>query len=289
MTTTLLSLRLSVDYDNRPGCVKEVSLSLEPGEILGLVGQSGSGKSTIALAILGLLAWRNARSRGHILFENRDLLRLPEREMRSLRGRQISLVPQSPIAALNPALRLRRQFQEAWFAHSSERDWRSPLLPLLRAVQLPEDDRFLDSFPRQLSVGLAQRVLIAMALLHRPSLLIADEPTSALDAITSAEILALFSRLNHEFGTSILFISHDLLSVATLCHRVAILAEGELVETGTTRRIFEAPEHSYTRKLIGSLAGNPFAGSGALFSDAETGNITRGGELFSGASKDYKY
>ena len=214
----LLEARFSVDYPNKAGVLRNVELEMHEGEILGLVGESGSGKSTIALALLGLLDHKGGAVNGEILFDGRDLLQLRAREMRHIRGREIGLVLQSPIASLNPALRIGTQIAEAWRAHNPEAKlWKERALELFDLVSLPAEDGFLDRYPRQLSVGQAQRVLIAMAILHRPRLLIADESTSALDAITQSEILALFQRLNRELNMAMLFISHDLLSVASVC------------------------------------------------------------------------
>ena len=256
--TELLRISLSAGYAARPNALKNVQLDLRRGEILALVGQSGSGKSTIALAILGLLGMRGGTARGEIMFAGADLLRMPERRLREIRGRRIALVPQSPIASLNPALKIGAQFKEAWNAHRpSDRDrWRSEATGALALASLSSGS-ILDRYPRELSVGLAQRVLIAMAILHRPELVIADEPTSALDVITQSEILGLFKDLNRSLGTSILYISHDLLTVASLSHRVAILNEGEIVETGPTGQIFRSPAHSYTARLIASLPQHP--------------------------------
>jgi ABC-type dipeptide/oligopeptide/nickel transport system ATPase component len=255
----LLSLRLSIDYPGKPGVLRNVCLDISKGEVLGLVGRSGSGKSTLALAILKLLR-PDTTVRGNIFFQDRDLMELAEREMRHVRGREIGLVLQSPLSSLNPSLRIGTQLMEAWKAHSDgplDRA-RSSLLDALRSVSLPAEEAFLKRFPRQLSVGMAQRVLIAMAILHRPALLIADEPTSALDAITESEILELFSRLNRGLRMAILYISHDLLSIAALCHRVAILHEGEIIECAPTQEIFQNPTHPYTRRLVEVLPGKPF-------------------------------
>jgi ABC-type dipeptide/oligopeptide/nickel transport system ATPase component len=256
----LLSLRLTVDYPSKPAVLRDVALELRRGEILGLVGQSGSGKSTLALAVLRLLGLRGGVAHGSIRFEGHDLLALSERGMRELRGRSIALVLQSPLSALNPALRIGTQLKEAWRAHSgsSREACHRAIVEALACVSLDEGEAFLRRFPSEMSVGQAQRVLIAMAILHRPSLLIADEPTSALDAITQAEVLALLGSLNRKLGTAVLYISHDLLSVAALCHRIAILEAGEIVETACSERIFTLPAHPYTQRLISALPVNPF-------------------------------
>jgi ABC-type dipeptide/oligopeptide/nickel transport system ATPase component len=269
----LLRVSLSASYPKGKNVLKQVEFELSTGEILALVGQSGSGKSTIALAILGLLGMRGGTGHGKIAFEGDDLLALPERRMRQIRGRRIGLVPQSPLASLNPALKIGTQFKEAWKAHqpSTGDRWRSEAVEALDLASLGSVAGILDRYPRELSVGLAQRVLIAMAILHRPGLVIADEPTSALDVITQAEILSLFQNLNRRLGTSILYISHDLLSVAALSHRVAILHDGEIVETGPTARIFAAPGHAYTARLIAALPRRPH---GIAETPPETDSVT---------------
>jgi ABC-type glutathione transport system ATPase component len=257
----LLKARISVDYPNKPGVLRDVEFEIGEGEILGLAGESGSGKSTIALALLGLLDHKGANVSGEILFGGRDLLTLNPRDMRRIRGREIALVLQSPLASLNPALRIGTQFAEAWRAHNPDaaRSWKTPASELLDRVSLPADEHFLNRYPRQLSVGQAQRVLIAMATLHKPRLLIADEPTSALDAITQSETLALFRRLNRELNMAMLFISHDLLSVASLCSRIAILQRGEIIECGTTEQIFRDPRTEDTRALLQAVLQNSIA------------------------------
>jgi ABC-type glutathione transport system ATPase component len=251
----LLSLRLSVDYRNKAEVLRDVSMELRQGEVLGLVGQSGSGKSTLSLAILRLLHLKRGVTRGKLSFKGQDLFAKTETEMRSLRGREMSIVLQSPLSSLNPVLRIGSQLSEAWRAHSSgSRDACAAAISMALAnVSLPNDSDFLRRKSSQLSVGQAQRVIIAMAILHRPSLLIADEPTSALDTITQSEILRLFAQLNRELGMGILYISHDLLSVAVLCHRIAILNAGEIVECGPPSQIFGAPQHPYTQKLVAAL------------------------------------
>ena len=246
----LLKMSISAGYPGKAEVLRNVALEIAPGEIVGLVGRSGEGKSTLILAILGLLGLKNGTCKGEIQFQDLDLTRLNHQEMRRLRGLRIALVPQSPLSALNPNLRLGAQLVEAWRAH---RPGHPDCEPLLKSVSLPTEPEFLRLYPRNLSVGMAQRFLIAMALLHRPALLLADEPTSALDTITQSEILALFRRVNQETGVGILYISHDLASVAALCHRVAILHQGEIVECAPTAELFRAPHHPYTRQLIAAI------------------------------------
>ncbi len=276
MQDRLLAARISADYPGKPGALVDAAIEVRQGEIVGLVGESGSGKSTFALAIPRLLQFRGGRARGEAWFASAgnpplrhangpeglfhgpscDLMKLSEREMRRIRGRDIGFVPQSPIASLNPAMRIGDQIFEAWRAHkrASFRSFgQADALELLDRVSLPPDVSLLRRYPRQLSVGQAQRVLIAMAIVHRPRLLIADEPTSALDAVTQSEILQLFSRLSGQLSMGILYISHDLLSVGSICRRVAILRQGRIVETGDVARIFQRPEHEYTQSLIAAI------------------------------------
>jgi peptide/nickel transport system ATP-binding protein len=232
-----------------------VKIDVGHDEILGLVGQSGSGKSTLALALLALLRHTGARVEGRVVLRGQELIRLSERAMREIRGRVISLIPQSPAAALNPALRIGTQMREAWRAHSRE-GWETQaerIRGLLAAAGLPGDETFLRRFPGEISVGQAQRVLIVMALLHTPAILIADEPTSALDLITQREVLNLLATINRERHTAMLFISHDLAAVATLCHRIAILHDGVVVECGPSKEILFSPAHPYARKLVEAM------------------------------------
>jgi ABC-type glutathione transport system ATPase component len=216
MTTTpdtsrsLLSAQVTVRYPGKAPVLRGLSLDIARGEVVGLVGQSGSGKSTLAMAILGLLGRQHAIVEGSIIFQGADLLALRERELRDLRGRSLSLVLQSPLASLNPALQIRTQLREAWRAHSDKKATNEncdrSIQSALKSVSLPStenDQDFLNKHASQLSVGQAQRVLIAMAIMHRPALLIADEATSALDVITQSEILELFARLQSpEFASA---------------------------------------------------------------------------------------
>lgn len=255
----ILSAHLSVRYGNKPPVLRDIELEIKCGEVLGLVGQSGSGKSTLALAILGLLDGKQGHAEGTIDFEGCNLVSLRERELRSLRGRKIALVLQSPLSSLNPALKIRTQLNEAWRAHAygSSADCDRAIRSALDSVSLPSTDEFLRKLPAQMSVGQAQRVLIAMAVMHRPSLLIADEATSALDVITQSEILTLFRQLNRTTGMAILYISHDLASVAGICDRIAILHEGQIVERGTASQVLNDPQHEYTRRLMAAIPDMP--------------------------------
>jgi len=247
-----------VSYAGKP-VLREVEFEIRRGEVLGLVGQSGSGKSTLAMAILGLLDRKRARVEGTIRFQDCNLLQLSERELRDRRGCSLALVLQSPLSSLNPALKIQTQLKEGWRAHASGTgaDCDRAIRAALESVSLPSNDEFLRKYPSQMSVGQAQRVLIAMAVTHRPALLIADEATSALDVITQSEILALFRELNRSTGMAILYISHDLASVAGICDRIAILHEGQIVECSVTQEIFANPRHEYTKRLMAAMPQTP--------------------------------
>lgn len=255
----LLSAHLWLRYGNKPPVLSDLDLDIRRGEVLGLVGQSGSGKSTLAMAILGLLDKKRTHVEGTVRFDGADLLRVSEQDLRALRGRKLSLVLQSPLSSLNPALKIRTQLKEAWRAHASgpKADCSAAIRAALESVSLPSSDEFLRKYPSQMSVGQAQRVLIAMAVMHRPALLIADEATSALDVITQSEILALFRELNRSTGMAILYISHDLASVAGICDRIAILHEGQIVESGPTAEVLTSPQHEYTQRLMAAMPAIP--------------------------------
>lgn len=254
----LLSISLSAEYA-RKSVLQHVTFQIERGEILGLVGQSGCGKSTLALAILRLLHLKGGKSSGTIRLNGCDLMSVGERQMRDVRGKEIGLVLQSPLSSLNPALRIGTQLAEAWHAHrrGGRQECRNALLEALANVSLPPDEEFLRRYPAQISVGQAQRVLIAMAVLHHPALLVADEPTSALDVITQAEVLGLFRNLSRKMGVAILYITHDLLSVSTIADRIAVMHQGEIVECRAAHAILTDPQHAYTRNLIAALPSVP--------------------------------
>jgi ABC-type dipeptide/oligopeptide/nickel transport system ATPase component len=269
----LLEVRLRIDYPGKSCVVNGAAFDIQPGEIVGLVGSSGSGKSSLALALLGLLGFKGGRASGEVRFKGRDLFGAGPGYMRGIRGRDIAFVPQSPVSSLNPAMRIGAQLMEAWRAHQrcSRFETERAILRAVEDVGLPADRAFLNRFPGEISVGQAQRVLIASAILHAPGLLIADEPTSSLDAISQVEILRLLSRLSRDRGMAIFYISHDLLSVSEFCHRVAILYEGRIVEFAETRSIFASPRHPYTQELIGTIK-RP-----ALFRDTNPISITAKG------------
>lgn len=250
---TLLRVNLEAGYHGKT-VLRDIRFELQRGEILGLVGTSGAGKSTLVLSLLGLLPWRGGRVRGEVELEGENLFALNDRRLRELRGRKIALIPQSPMTALNAAISLQSHFVEAWKAHEKpdRQAFDRRTQELLAEVQLPSDRDFLCRRPSQISVGQAQRVLIALALLHSPALIIADEPTSALDPVTQAQIVDLLRRLNRRHGTALLYVSHDLVSVLRLCDRVAILDSGTIVECLPVDQLSRA-RHESTRALLGTL------------------------------------
>ena len=257
MSEPLLRVQLDAGYAGGT-TLRNIRFELARGEVLGLVGGSGAGKSTLVLSLLGLLPWRGGRVTGEVLLEGENLLALSERRLRAMRGRRIALIPQSPMSALNPAISLQSHFNEAWRAH--EKSTRAALSDrvreLLAEVQLPADAEFLRRRPAQISVGQAQRVLIALALLHRPALIIADEPTSALDPVTQIQIVDLLRRVNHAHGATLLYVSHDLISVLRLSDRVAVLDAGTIAENLPVDRLSEA-RHEATIALLRTLPVSP--------------------------------
>jgi len=246
---------LDVNYTTRAGSVKavrDVSIEIWPGKVLGLVGESGCGKSTLAFAIMNYLADNAAISAGQILFCGRDIVRMSSRELRHVRGNEIAMVYQDPMAALNPSLRIGPQLTEVLVEHkgSSGVEARDACIRMLQRVHMPDPQAVMERYCHQLSGGQQQRVLIAMALLANPALLIMDEPTTGLDVTVEAEILDLISELKHEFDTTILFISHSLAVISRVADQVAVMYAGELVEQGSAQDIFLDPLHPYAAALL---------------------------------------
>ena len=255
----LLDVRgLQTSFHTRDGVVRAVTgvdFHVDRGEILGLVGESGCGKTVSALSILGLVAAPGRIEAGQVLFDGTDLLTLPSAKMRALRGERISMIFQQPQSSLNPVYDVGRQISEVLEIHKGmkPKSARSRAGELLRMVGIPDPERRLASYPHALSGGMAQRVMIAMALACEPELLIADEPTTALDVTIQAQILDLMRALQADTGTAIVLITHDLGVVAEMCDRVAVMYAGEIVEEADTATLFGDPKHPYTRGLIGSV------------------------------------
>jgi peptide/nickel transport system ATP-binding protein len=250
-----LSIRFGRDAD-APAAVRGIDFEIEEGEVLGLVGESGSGKSATALAILGLLG-AAAQVSGQILWQSKsgavDLLCLAQKELRRLRGREIAMIFQEPMTALNPVMTIGRQVAECALAHApsmSGREAKRLAIEALDAVAIPEASRRYGEYPHQFSGGQRQRILIAMALINKPRLLIADEPTTALDVTVQAQVLELLRDLQHRHGLAMLFISHDLAVVGEVASRIAVMRGGEIVETGAARKLLTAPDHPYTQSLL---------------------------------------
>ena len=251
---------LSVAFDTASGsvvAVDGVSFEIQSGETLGLVGESGSGKSVTAFSIIRLLQPPGRIAAGRVFFEGRDLLALSRDEMRKVRGAGIGFVFQEPMAALNPVMRVGAQIGEALVVHglASAREARSRAIELLRAVHIRDAEARVDDYPHQLSGGMQQRVMLAVALACRPPLVIADEPTTALDVTIQAQILELLRELKRSFDLSLLLITHDLGVIAETADRVAVMQRGRIVEYGTVREVLKTPQHAYTRQLLAAIPG----------------------------------
>ena len=257
--------RLTVEFPGRdaavqPVCaVRDLSVTIAPGEVLGLVGESGSGKSVTSLALMRLLP-PQARVGGELLFANgngsaRDLLRLPDEDIRNLRGSKLAMIFQEPMTALNPVMRVGEQIAEAVAVHTqiTKKEAWDRAVSAMNDVAIPSPSLRARDYPYQLSGGMRKRVMIAMAVVNRPTLLIADEPTTALDVTVQAQILDLLAKLRAKFALAMLFISHDLAVVSHVADRIAVMYAGNLVELGSKSEIFHAPAHPYTRGLLNAV------------------------------------
>jgi peptide/nickel transport system ATP-binding protein len=255
----LLDVRdLSTSFRTEDGIVKAVqgvSFSVEKGQTLGIVGESGCGKSVTCLTIMGLNPKRNTVTTGEALWKDKDLITAKPRELREVRGNEISMIFQDPMTSLNPVHTIGRQLQEAILLHRdvSKRAARARSLELLKAVGIPRAEQRIDDYPHQFSGGMRQRVMIAMALINDPDLLIADEPTTALDVTTQAQILSLMKRLQDDFGSAIIIITHDLGVVAEVADDVLVMYAANVVEQAEVHNLFTQPQHPYTWGLMGSL------------------------------------
>lgn len=250
--------RLSIHFADREEVqevVRGISFSVQDGEIVGIVGESGSGKTMTALTIAGLFKEHAVLDAGTIRLDGTDLLKLTEREMRQVQGNRIGMIFQEPMTALNPTMKIGRQVEEALRLHTDldSRARKAAVIRALEEVELDEAEKLLSKYPHELSGGMRQRVMIAAAMICRPSLLIADEPTTALDAATQESILKLLKKLNDKYGMSILFISHNLCVVKELCTRVLVMKDGEILEEGETEVVFQNPKTEYTKALIAAI------------------------------------
>jgi peptide/nickel transport system ATP-binding protein len=259
MTEPLLRVEeLKVEFPSEDGIVHAVdgiTYQVHPGKTLGIVGESGSGKTVSSLTTLGLTRRQGARVSGKILFEGRDLVTLPESELRAVRGNDIAMIFQDPLSALHPLYKVGKQLIEALQAHKDigKQKARERAVELLGLVGIPDPGRRVDEYPHEFSGGMRQRAMIAMALANEPKLLIADEPTTALDVTVQAQILALMERLQKELGMAIIIITHDLGVVAEMADDIAVMYAGRIIETASAQAVFSGPEHPYTWGLLKSI------------------------------------
>lgn len=256
--TPVLSVNgLTVDFNigGKPcHAVNNISLRVQPGEMVALVGESGCGKTVTALTAAGLKPETARVSHGKVLLGGTELLSLSDEQWNEYRGKEISMIFQEPMTALNPLIKVGRQIAEAAVIHGvSRKQAKAMAISVMEQVGLPDVERIYNEYPHRLSGGQRQRVMIAMALINKPSLLIADEPTTALDVTIQAQIMELIAKMNRELGTAVLLISHDLGVIRQMCSRVYVMYAGSVVESGTVEQVFENPLHPYTKGLIGSI------------------------------------
>ena len=250
------NLRVEFGAEKSPfSAVDDLDLSIEQGEIVGIVGESGSGKSVTALALMGLIDYPGRVRAERMAFAGRDLLGMSERARTGLLGKDIAMIFQDPMSSLNPCFTVAYQLMETLRVHQggSNRVLRAQALALLQQVDIPDPQRRLDAYPHQLSGGMSQRVMVAMAIACNPRLLIADEPTTALDVTVQAQMLELLLQLQRDRGMALMLISHDLSVIAQTAHRVVVMYAGQVMESGRVPEIFSAPRHPYTQALLASL------------------------------------
>ena len=259
MAENILQVKnLKTYFHTEAGLVKavnDVSFNVEKGKTLGIVGESGCGKSITSLSIMGLVERPGKIEGGEILFEGEDLLKMTEAQMRDIRGKKIAMIFQEPMTSLNPVYTIGQQLIEALLLHEkmTKQEAKARAIEMLKLVKIPLAERRFDEYPHQLSGGMRQRVMIAIALACEPKLLIADEPTTALDVTIQAQILELMMELKDKLGMAIIMITHDLGIVASMCEKIAVMYAGRIVEYGTTDEIFYEPKHEYTKGLLRSI------------------------------------
>jgi oligopeptide/dipeptide ABC transporter ATP-binding protein len=261
--------------------IERISFEMNEGEVLGIVGETGSGKSLTAHAILGLSTLVGGKIGGSVKFEERELLSISEKEMQSIRGSQIALIPQNPMTSLDPVYRVGDQIVEGLVRHTkiSKREAKQQVLDLMGRLRIPKANRVFQQYPHQLSGGLKQRIVIAMGLCTNPRLLIADEPTTALDVTVQAQIMRLFSEMTVDRGIGLFLITHDLGVIAQVCDKVAVMYAGNMVEFGKIETVFNTPSHPYTKALLDCI---PYIGMKKGSLSAIYGNVPSAGNYPSG-------